>query len=293
MIRRCDRHAVGVAAPIAVASESIRAPRAGRCRTLRVALGDGRSTTVHVACHDARGTDARVVVLPPATRLADWSARHGVAEALIGGFFTRPGGTPLGEVRTGGVERRHVPFAAPWGAVRSCVHVEAGTVRIAARDALPPAPRGDLLQAGPLLVARGTAVYDRAGDPEGFSAGAAQFDSDITLGREPRAALGLDGDRLLAVVCDGRSRRDAGLTLAELARVMAALGAETALNLDGGGSASLISGGRLRNRPRRDFELTEPGGRAVATALAFLPLRRAPSATVGGRCRPDRSDLAP
>jgi hypothetical protein len=151
------------------------------------------------------------------------------------------------------------------------VHVDAGAVAIAARDALPALPRGDLLQAGPLLVAGGAVVYDPAADPEGFSAGAAQFDSDITAGRHPRAALGIAGDRLLAVVCDGRSRHDAGLTLAELAHVLAALGATTAINLDGGGSASLVSGGRLRNRPRRDFEDPEPGGRAVATALAFLP----------------------
>jgi hypothetical protein len=63
---------------------------------------------------------------------------------------------------------------------------------------------------GPLLVAGGRPVYDRAGDPDGFSAGARQFDSDITHGRHPRAALGLAPGRLLAVVCDGSSRHDAG-----------------------------------------------------------------------------------
>ena len=149
----------------------------------------------------------------------------------------------------------------------------AGRVAIAGRDELPEAPRGDLLQAGPLLVRDGRAVYDRALDPEGFSAGAHQFDSDITAERHPRAALALAGDRLLAVVCDGRSRADAGLTLEELADVLVGLGAERALNLDGGGSASLIAGGRLRNRPRAGFNVPEPGGRAIATALVFAPRR--------------------
>ena len=79
-------------------------------------------------------------------------------------------------------------------------------------------------------------------DREGFSAGEAQFDSDITDGRYPRAALGLAPGRMFAVACDGRSRHDAGLTLEELAALMAALGCETALNLDGGGSTSLVSG---------------------------------------------------
>jgi hypothetical protein len=39
----------------------------------------------------------------------------------------------------------------------------------------------------------------------------------------------------------------------------------------GGGSASLVSGGRLRNRPRAGVDRPEPGGRAVSTALLFVP----------------------
>jgi hypothetical protein len=260
-----------VAALLDVAPLRIRPPRAGHCRTFRLGLADGRLTTVHFACHDQSRTRVRVAVLPGQSRLADWCRRSGVHEALVGGFFTRPDGLPLGEVRTSGIERRHAPFDAPWDGVRGCVHVRGGVVQIAPRDELPDAPRGDLLQAGPLLVAGGVAVYDRDDDPEGFSSGAAQFDSDITLGRHPRAAVGLGDGRLLAVVCDGRSRHDAGLELGELACLMAALGAETALNLDGGGSASLVSGGRLRNRPRGAHETPEPGGRPVSTALAFLP----------------------
>jgi exopolysaccharide biosynthesis protein len=50
---------------------------------------------------------------------------------------------------------------------------------------------------------------------------------------------------------------------------MAALGCRDALNLDGGGSASLISGGRLQNLPRGDYEMPEPGGRAISTALVL------------------------
>ena len=108
-------------------------------------------------------------------------------------------------------------------------------------------------------------------DPEGFSAGQAQFDSDITDGRHPRAALGLAPGRLVAVACDGRSRRDAGLTLEELAALLVALGCHTALNLDGGGSTSLVSGGRLRNRPYADSTCPSPAAGAVSTALLFLP----------------------
>jgi hypothetical protein len=213
----------------------------------------------------------RVAVLRGTARLEPWCAARGYEEALVGGFFVRPNGTPLGEVRTRGVVRRHVPFAAPWASVRACVHVQGGTTVIAGRDELPPEPRGDLLQAGPLLVRGGVPVFRRSEDREGFSAGQAQFDSDITDGRYPRAALGLADGRMYAVACDGRSRHDAGLTLEELAALMAALGCSTALNLDGGGSTSLVSGGRLRNRPRGDWETAEVGGRPVSTALVFLP----------------------
>jgi hypothetical protein len=40
---------------------------------------------------------------------------------------------------------------------------------------------------------------------EGFSAGSGQFDSDITDGRYPRAALGLGADELIAVASEGRA----------------------------------------------------------------------------------------
>jgi hypothetical protein len=244
----------------------------GRSRRGRLLLSGGATTTIHVACHDAERTEIRVVVLGGRERLEPWCARHGVREALVGGFFTRPDGTPLGEVRTHGVEREHVPVETPWHTVRSCLHVEGGDARIARRDRIAAAPRGDLLQAGPLLVAGGEVAYDPERDDEGFKAAAHQFDPDPTAGRHPRAAIGLADGRILAVACDGRSRHDVGLTLLELARFMVALGCRDALNLDGGGSTALISGGRLQNFPRKDFELPEPGGRPLATALAFHPV---------------------
>jgi hypothetical protein len=251
--------------------EPLRPPRAGRARRLRLELLDGSRTTIHVAAYDSERTELRVALLRGQARLEPWCAARGVEEALVGGFFVRPDGMPLGEVRTRGVARPHVPFAAPGGGVRACVHRVGGAAGIARRDELPAQPRGDLLQAGPLLVRDGAPVFRRSEDVEGFSAGQAQFDSDITDGRYPRAALGLAPGRLYAVACDGRSRHDAGLTLEELAALMAALGCVSALNLDGGGSTSLVSGGRLRNRPRGGWERPEVGGRPVSTALLFLP----------------------
>src|SRR3954452_7414162 len=238
---------------------------------LRVPLADGAGTTVHVARYDALRTSVHVVRLVRPAPLEAWCGERGVAEALIGGVFVRPDGLPLGELRTRGLVRASTPFVAPWGAVRACVHAHRGRVTIAPRDELPAAPRGDLLQAGPLLVRGGVPVIETGVDPEGFAAGQGQFDSDITAGRYPRAALGVARGTLLAVACDGRADVEAGLTLRELAEALAALGAEHALNLDGGGSTSLVCEGALCNVPREEHGVVLAGGRPVTTALTFTP----------------------
>jgi hypothetical protein len=262
---------MAAARPNILAHDELPAPRPGHVRRRRVVLADGARTTVYVAGYDAVATEVRVMLLRRPEPLAAWCAARGIPDAIVGGFFTRPAGVPLGELRTRGIARRSVPFDSPWHALRGCVHVAGGRAGIARRAELERAPRGDLLQAGPVLVRDGRRVVSARRDPEGFSAGARQFDSDITAGRYPRAALALAPGWIGAVACDGRSRGDAGLTLSELADLLVGLGARDAINLDGGGSTSLVAGGRLRNRPRADVGAPIPAGRAVSTALAFLP----------------------
>jgi hypothetical protein len=244
-------------------------PRPAHLERTRLRLADGARTTVHVARYDLPATSVRVVRLGEPEPLEAWCRANGVDEAIVGGFFIRPRGLPLGELRTQGLVRASTPFDAPWDAVRACLHVNGGRVSIARRGDLPAVPRGDLLQAGPLLVRGGVPVVDDGEDAEGFSAGAGQFDSDITAGRYPRAALGVARGRLIAVACDGRADDDAGLTMRELAELLAALGADHALNLDGGGSTSLVAGGALRNTPREEHGIELPGGRPVSTIITF------------------------
>jgi len=196
-----------------------------------------------------------------------WCRRNGVRHAIVGGFFVRPRNEPLGQLRIDGRLVPHVPFLDPWGALRACVHIDGG-IRIARRPDLPEEPDGDLLQAGPLLVARGASVIDGQ-DAEGFRAGAVQFDSDISDGRHPRCALALTDDALLAVACDGRHDDEAGMTLGELADELVELGAHSALNLDGGGSASLVIDGELVNRPREQHGIELLDGRPIATLLVL------------------------
>jgi len=109
-------------------------------------------------------------------------------------------------------------------------------------------------------------------DRQGFSAAAGQFDSDITSERHPRCALSVNEEELLAVCCDGRrSGVDAGLDMAELARLLVSFGAREAINLDGGGSATLVHRGHLLNRPYSDEDQPSPESRAIVTALVFDP----------------------
>ncbi|WP_210438754.1 phosphodiester glycosidase family protein [Nocardioides xinjiangensis] len=59
----------------------------------------------------------------------------------------------------------------------------------------------------------------------------------------PRTAVGIDADgrQLFILVVDGRSSASRGYTMVELADMMTALGAENAINLDGGGSSAMYS----------------------------------------------------
>jgi exopolysaccharide biosynthesis protein len=169
----------------------------------------------------------------------------------------------------GGRTLAHEPIAEPWGPARACVYVD-GAVRLAPRSELPERPAGDLVQAGPLLVRDGRSLA--GDDTEGFSAGAGQFDSDITVGRHPRCALAVTDTDLLAVCCDGRRTGvDAGLELGELARLLISLDARDAINLDGGGSATLIHHRHLLNRPYSNVDQPAPESRPVVTALLFTP----------------------
>ena len=106
---------------------------------------------------------------------------------------------------------------------------------------------------GPRLVSGGVPV---------FQAGEAFLSSQL-VPRNPRTAVGqLGNGRILLLAVDGRSSWSAGVTNSQLARLMANLGARTAMALDSGGSTTMAFDGQVLNRPSdRD------GERAVGDAL--------------------------
>lgn len=95
----------------------------------------------------------------------------------------------------------------------------------------------------------------------------------FTNQRHPRTAVGLDasGTQLTLVVVDGRrTNYSVGMTLPELAEQMKQLHCDSAINLDGGGSSTLVyragSAGKLKvlNSPSDTKE------RSVADVLGFV-----------------------
>ena len=82
--------------------------------------------------------------------------------------------------------------------------------------------------------------------------------------RHPRTAVAkLKDGRVLFVTVDGRQPGvSVGMTLAELADYLLTLGAVDAINLDGGGSTTMVLDGRVVNTP------SDPNGeRKVGDAI--------------------------
>jgi hypothetical protein len=239
----------------------------------RISLSKTKTTTVHVVRYERRSARPRIVLLDKPTRLLDWCRQEGIDNAMVGGFFLRGAYKPLGDLWVDGKQQPSVPFTAPWDTVRGTMHIDKFfDVQINARNTFASEPTGDLLQAGPLLVINGRNALSGASDAEGFSEASDQFDSDITAGRYPRAAIGLNDNYIFSVACDGRSKNDTGLSLSELADFMLSLGAEFALNLDGGGSATVIHDRKLLNNPRSNI-YSHTRGRKIYSAIIFETAR--------------------
>ena len=84
--------------------------------------------------------------------------------------------------------------------------------------------------------------------------GEIQVSEDDEVGRamasNPRTAIAVvDELHYLFVVSDGRTDESEGLSLYQMATVLQDLGAETAYNLDGGGSSTMVFNGTVINNP--------------------------------------------
>lgn len=143
----------------------------------------------------------------------------------------------------------------------------------------------------PRIVRGGVSVAAQADSAEGTGA-------KFSAARHPRSAVGISrgGDTLLIVAVDGRQATSVGMTLTELAQTMLGLGAWDALNLDGGGSTSLVVRDSVVNspsdptgeRPVGDVLLVRRGANTGA-AHAHSPAKSlVASCVMSGNRDPDR-----
>ena len=95
-----------------------------------------------------------------------------------------------------------------------------------------------VLSFGPGLISNGEICVDR------------NTEVDQATYSNPRTAIAQVGElHYLMVVSDGRTSRSEGLSLYQLAEFLRELGAQTAYNLDGGGSSTMWFNGKVVNEP--------------------------------------------
>ncbi len=135
-------------------------------------------------------------------------------------------------------------------------------------------PSLGIVNGGPRLLGGGAPMIDAAA--EGFThPDDPEFYYRFGVRRNPRTIAGVTpAGHLLLVAVDGRAPGYSnGLSFAEEASVMRALGASDALNLDGGGSTTMALGPALVTRPS-----DSTGERPVGDAIVVLPGRGTPAA---------------
>ncbi len=212
-------------------------------------------------------------------KTSDLMRELATTQIVVGGvnadfFLFTPPGVPTGVLVSRGKvitppSKQHVFAVDSSGVPHIATFSLRGDTQIAVGD--PALERASLLPFHPMEAVGGRPLIakDSAMVAGIDSAGGATFSTT----RHPRTAVGIsnNGKRVLLVVVDGRQKGYSdGMTLRELATLMLALGARDALNLDGGGSTTMIYADsshdiRVANRPS-----DATGERPVGDALGIV-----------------------
>jgi hypothetical protein len=100
-------------------------------------------------------------------------------------------------------------------------------------------------------------------------------DPNLAYPRQPHTLVGWNkaGETYLVAV-DGRQPASTGMTMAEAADFLLALGATDAVNLDGGGGTTFVAGGSVWNRPSDNDPVRPAEYEERGTANAFVVMAR-------------------
>lgn len=191
---------------------------------------------IHVAKIDLRCPTLKLVVSHPSDSgltVSEFAKKYQLNIALNGSFF-RTDMTPIGLTISGGVQwdktrdfRNKVFFACDKN--NRCMIEEKGVLT-------PKNPRWQ-------IAISGWQSFDaKSGKFECANSDLVGCKPNIFDTRHPRSMLGLDETKrwLYLVVVEGRQLGFSGVTLDELANIAKQLKLSQALNLDGGGSSTLV-----------------------------------------------------
>lgn len=155
--------------------------------------------------------------------------------------------------------------AAAWLRTHAAVGMKLTTKAHVHSDnrALSLTPKISVINGGPILLKHNQFYIDAA--HEGF-AWSPDFFYHFGINRNPRTLAGIKPDgTILLVAVDGRNPKiSVGLSFQESAELMKSLGAKEALNLDGGGSTTMVINGKIVNHPS-----DASGERPVGDAILF------------------------
>jgi len=149
---------------------------------------------------------------------------------------------------------------------------------------LKRAPMG--IAGGPVLVREHQAQKIRKPTHEEAPT---QWAARVSFERHPRTAFGWNDNYFFLVEVDGRQLKahlSEGMTLVELAAYMTKLGCHEAVNLDGGGSATLWLDGRTVSKPCDKRE------RDIANALVVFSQRPPVAEALASNAPPDELNEA-
>ncbi|NUS00735.1 MAG: metallophosphoesterase [Kribbellaceae bacterium] len=91
----------------------------------------------------------------------------------------------------------------------------------------------------------------------------------------PRTAIGFDADgsRMILLTVDGRATGSRGLSLKEMGQLMISLGADDALNLDGGGSSTMLARTPGKAAPDVVNDPSDGSERLIPNGLGLIPAK--------------------
>ena len=216
----------------------------------------------------------RLAYRPERTKTSDMARKQHAVAAVNGSFFDMDRHYPVLFLRIDGLD---LGQTSQGEAKLAQENYQYGTLAIAhdsvfilKTDAVPQWEEGlpypNLMTARPLLLFEGEIVPLRE-------------DLGFVSDRHNRTVVGIRTDgTVLLVVVDGRASEAAGMSLQELQQVMRWLGCHTALNLDGGGSATFYAdwGGNhgVLNCPSDNGRFDHEGERTVSNAVLVVRKHR-------------------